>query len=184
MDNDLTLINRFLKGDKESFNSLVKLHKNRVFNTVFSITGAGDIADDVTQDVFIKVYRELSKFKGNSAFTSWLYRIAVNASLDEMRKRKRRIYDSLDEEGAINLPKALIEKGNPAEGMEREEVSIILQKALNRLPEKYRTVLVLKEIDGLSYDDIGNIMKISVNKVKVWIFRAREKFRKQMGGML
>jgi len=181
MEEDFQLLDKFKKGDQHAFESLVRKYKITVFNTIYSIIGNTEEAEDITQEVFLKVYTKAGSFKGKSSFSTWLYRITVNRCVDEIRKRNNKIisYETeFDEEEKLKLKNILASKeADITEELRKKELEDIIQKAMNSLPEKYRIILTLKEIEGLSYNEISQIMKISLAKVKIWLFRARQKLK-------
>ena len=182
---DGDLLEKFKKGDTRAFELILKKYKDRVYNTVYSILGNVREVDDVAQEVFIEAYKSLKSFRGDSAFSTWIYRVAVNKSLDELRKRKRNIFVSYEneiaEEGSLKL-KDVLKSGEEGliEKLQKKEVQEIVQGMIESLPEKYRVVLVLKDIEGLSYREISQAMKVSSSKVSVWLFRAREKLKEKL----
>ncbi|MBA7505930.1 RNA polymerase sigma-H factor [subsurface metagenome] len=181
MEKDFELLAKFKKGDQQAFELLVRKYKTTVFNTIYSIIGNAQEADDIAQEVFLKVYTKADSFKGESSFSTWLYRITVNRCVDELRRRKNKIisYETeFNQEEKLKLKDVLASGENDiTEKLRQEELQDIVQKAMNSLPEKYRIILTLKEIEGLSYKEISQIMKISLAKVKIWLFRARQKLK-------
>ena len=181
MEEDFELLAKFKKGDQQAFESLVRKYKTTVFNTIYSVMGNAQEADDIAQEVFLKVYTKADSFKGESSFSTWLYRITVNRCIDELRRRKNKIisYETeFNQEEKLKLKDVLASRENDiTEKLRQKELQDIIQKAMNSLPEKYRIILTLKEIEGLSYKEISQIMKISLAKVKIWLFRARQKLK-------
>ena len=181
MEEDFELLAKFKKGDQHAFELLVRKYKTTVFNTIYSIMGNAQEADDIAQEVFLKVYTKADSFKGESSFSTWLYRITVNRCVDELRRRKNKIISyeiEFNQEEKLKLKDVLASRENDiTEKLRRKELQDIIQKAMNSLPEKYRIILTLKEIEGLSYKEISQIMKISLAKVKIWLFRARQKLK-------
>jgi RNA polymerase sigma-70 factor (ECF subfamily) len=148
---------------------LVQRHQERVRNLIYSILGYTQVVDDLSQDVFIKVYQSLPKFRYQSSFATWLYRVTVNRCRDEIRRSKVRRMFRLD---------ALHEREHPVEfeSTERTERVLIneaLNNALRQLSESHRTVILLKEIEGLSYEEIANVLQCGVGTVKSRLARAR-----------
>ncbi len=184
MEEDFELLTRFKKGDQHAFELLVRKYKTTVFNTIYSIIGNTQEADDIAQEVFLKVYTRAGSFKGKSSFSTWLYRITVNKCVDELRKRNDKIisYETeFNEEEKLKLKDVLASRENDStQELIRKELQDIIQKAMNSLSEKYRIILTLKEIEGLSYNEISRIMKISLAKVKIWLFRARQKLKEKL----
>jgi RNA polymerase sigma-70 factor (ECF subfamily) len=191
------LLSRFVNGEREAFDEIVRNHKDKVFDTIYSIIGRDSEADDVAQEVFLKVYTKARGFRGGSSLATWIYRITVNACLDHLRKKKRSAEASreLAESGQAfrssfaqeasakdNSSPAAAGQGNglkPSYG-DNPGIDDAIQKALDSLPAKYRAIITLKEIDGLSYKEIAHAMKISMDKVKVWLFRARGHLREEL----
>ncbi len=179
MEEDRELIQRFKDGDKSSFEKLVKKYEAKVFNTIYSLIGDSMEADDIAQEVFMKVYQRLEGFNFESKFTTWLYRITVNTSLDHMRKRKTKVV-SLDSEDGKRIKELLYLSIDPSEALERRELQEMIQMLLNSISPKYRTVLVLKEIEGLSYKEISKAIGCSIGTVESRLFRARAELRRRL----
>ena len=143
---------------------LVKKYENLVTNVVYGLTGNRHDAEDLAQDVFMKVYHNINSFKGESKFSSWLYRVTVNSAYDALRRNKHKPV-SLDE----------FENFDIADTKERGDLLAkeLIQQALTKIPYEYRVTLVLKEIEGLSYQEIAESLKISIGTVESRIFRGR-----------
>jgi RNA polymerase sigma-70 factor (ECF subfamily) len=166
---DERLIRDFLDGKSDAFMHLVQRHQERVRNLIYSILGYTQIVDDLTQDVFIKVYQSLPKFRHQSSFATWLYRVTVNRCRDEMRRSKVRRMFRLD---------TLHEREHPVEteSTERTERILIdeaLKSALQQLSESHRTVILLKEVEGLTYEEIAQVLQCGAGTVKSRLARAR-----------
>lgn len=169
LDDDFSLINRFIEGDESAFKTLLVRHKEKVRNIIYLNLNASDAADDVAQDVFITVYRNLKNFRFESQFTTWLYRITINKCRDHLRKAKIRnifspIKDSEEELGYTP-------------DVENSDITRIVRDAIKMLPDKLRIPLTLKDIEGLSYQEIAESMECEIGTVKSRIFRAREGLR-------
>jgi len=181
---DSKLLEEFLKGDEQAFESLVCKYKTVVYGTIHSIVGNIQDAEDVSQEVFLNIYKTLNSFRGQSSLSSWIYRIAVNKSIDNVRKKKNKaisLETELDNDEKLKLLDVLSSKeDSDLVVLEKTEFQKTVSKVMNSLPEKFRVILTLKELEGLSYDEISKIMNISVNKVKVWLFRARKKLKKDL----
>jgi RNA polymerase sigma-70 factor (ECF subfamily) len=176
------LIRRSQAGDGEAFGVLVERYKSKVFSLVYGFTRDRTVADDLAQEVFIKAYYSLPKFKSESGFGTWLYRVAVNHVKDYLRKSKGRQKDiSLEDAGeqALTAQNASPEEKRLEEGRRR-----IVQDALARLPEKYRVILTLRDIEGLSYDELSGVLKLSPGTVDSRLHRARRKLREKLTGRL
>ncbi len=169
LDDDFSLIKRFIEGDESTFNTLVQRHKEKVRNIIYLTIGNHDLVDDVAQEVFLTIYKNLNNFRFESQFTTWLYRITVNKCKDHLRKMKIRnifspIKDSEEELGYSPTP-------------EDSDIKEIVQNAISKLPDKLRVPLLLKDIEGLSYQEIAESVQCEIGTVKSRIFRAREGLR-------
>lgn len=176
------LIERSQAGDGEAFGLLVERYKGKVFSLAYGFTRDRALADDLAQEIFIKAYLSLSKFKAMSGFGTWLYRVAVNHIKDYLRKNKKRLREiSLEEAG--DRVHASADFG-PEELSLREQRREVIQAALDGLPDKYRIILTLRDIDGLSYEDISRILGLSPGTVDSRLHRARRKLREKLAGRL
>jgi len=171
MDEDYIFIKQFIDGDEKGFQMLVKKYQNRILNIVYSILGQDRESEDITQEVFIKVYKNLGSFKANSQFSTWLYRIAVNTTYDLLRKRKHFIIKN-------NVPEALeIKADKPQDILIKREKEEQIRKALEKLPFKYRLAVILKDIDGLPYIEIAKVLGCSIGTVESRLYRGRQLLR-------
>jgi RNA polymerase sigma-70 factor (ECF subfamily) len=169
LDDDFSLIKRFMDGDESAFKDLILRHKEKVRNIIYLNLSNSEAADDVAQDVFITVYKNLKNFRFESQFTTWLYRITINKCKDQLRKVKiRSIFSPIkeSEEQIGYLP-----------NHENSDIANIVQEAISRLPDKLRIPLVLKDMEGLSYQEIAESVQCEIGTVKSRIFRAREGLR-------
>jgi RNA polymerase sigma-70 factor, ECF subfamily len=166
LDDDFSLIKRFIDGEESVFRLIVQRHKEKVRNIVYLTLNSNDYVDDIAQEVFITVYKNLNQFKFQSQFTTWLYRITVNKCKDHIRKMKiRKIFSPIkdvDREAGYNIS---VEESNTAE---------LVQEAIKKLPDKLRVPLLLKDIEGFSYQEIAETVECEIGTVKSRIFRARE----------
>jgi len=174
---DEALITAFQSGDLNVYRFLVERYQERIRNLLFSIFHDRDFVDDLAQEVFIKAYKALPYFRFEASFYTWLYRIAVNKSRDELRKKKARrffSFQTLDEgiEKELNLRLSV--------APENRDTQEIVALGLQTLPEKFRTAVVLKDIEGLSYDEIAEVMQCELGTVKSRISRARAMLRKAL----
>jgi len=178
MSEEAILLDGALAGSVQAFEKLVSLYSKSIYNYCYRMTGNKEDAEDVTQEVFIKAYRSLHWFKRNSRFSTWLYRIAYNACID-LHRRKRFVYIPI----ASDMGDSDKVKEIASEGPSLEEVVLsnerkhLVQSAIAKLPPKYRTVILLREIEGLSYDEIAGVLNIPLGTVKSYISRAREELR-------
>jgi len=180
---DLEIIDNIKKGDKNAFKALVENHQALVLNTCRGFLHNEDDALDVAQDVFIEAYRSIKKFRGDSRISTWLYRIAVNKSLNFIRKNKKhRLLNSIDVmykrggkhiENASNLEL-------PDTEFERRERSDVLNKAIDELPKKQKTAFVLNKYDKLSYKEISDVMNKSISSVESLLFRAKKNLQEKL----
>ena len=181
MDEDLKLIEAFKHGDQQAFTALVTKYSNKVFGRIYSIMDDANQADDIAQEVFLNVFYSLNSFRGKSSFSTWLYRITVNECLQALRKRKNKVFSietALNENEHLKLQDILRSNEENAENkLLREERERLAMKLLKALPDRFRVVLTLRKMENLSYKDIAENMGISVNTVKVWLFRARMKLK-------
>ncbi len=169
---DTELITRFNRGEVSAFEELVRRYQDRIFNLCRYMVVDDDEARDAAQDAFIKACGALKSYRPQAGFYTWLYRIAVNTCLD-YRKRLR-IKPAEDEEIIENLPSS---DPSPEQLCESRETGRLIQAALGKLHEKLRTAIVLRELEGLSYEEIADVLDTSVGTVKSRISRAREELR-------
>lgn len=169
IDDDYSIIRQFVDGDKSAFQILVKRHKEKVRNIIYITMNNSALVDDIAQDVFITVYRNLKHFRYESQFTTWLYRITVNRCKDYLRKMNVRKIFSPIEEGS-ELPEYSIP-------VENNDISRIVMDAISKLPVKLRMPLILKDIEGFSYQEISESLNCEMGTVKSRIFRGREKLK-------
>jgi RNA polymerase sigma-70 factor (ECF subfamily) len=169
IDDDYSIIRQFVDGDKSVFQILVKRHKEKVRNIIYITMNNSSLVDDIAQDVFITVYRNLKHFRFESQFTTWLYRITVNRCKDYLRKMNvRKIFFPIEEGSEVS------EYPTP---IEDNDVSKIVMDAISKLPVKLRMPLILKDIEGFSYQEISETLKCEMGTVKSRIFRGREKLK-------
>jgi RNA polymerase sigma-70 factor (ECF subfamily) len=172
------LILRSQAGDGEAFGILIERYKGKVFSLAYGFTRDRAAADDLAQEVFIKAYFSLPRFKARSEFGTWLYRIAVNHAKDYLRKNRSRLRDmSIEDIGEQRL--AAADKSQEDVRSEEERRALVLA-ALERLPEKYRVILTLRDIEGMSYEDITRILGLSPGTVDSRLHRARLKLRQKL----
>ncbi|MGV3347045.1 RNA polymerase sigma factor RpoE [Enterobacteriaceae bacterium LUAb1] len=173
---DQILVERVQKGDQNAFNLLVVRYQHKVASLVSRYVPSGDVPD-VMQESFIKAYRALTSFRGDSAFYTWLYRIAVNTAKNYLVAQGRRPPSSdVDTSNAESFENtnALKEMSNPENLMLSDELKQIVFRTIESLPEDLRIAIMLRELDGLSYEEIASIMDCPVGTVRSRIFRARE----------
>ena len=177
---DLDLVQRVKNGDKEAFNLLVLKYQRKVGRLVRRLVSNSDEADDVVQDAFIKAYRALPQFRGDSAFYTWLYRIAVNTAKNHLVSRGKRpisLSELTSNEGddeSFEVPVVTIDNNTPEAELMSRQIAEAVNRAVSALPEELQTALSLREIDGLSYEEIAEAMNCPIGTVRSRIFRALE----------
>lgn len=180
---DSNLVSEFRAGDQASFLELLNRYTQKVHNLAMRITRSPEDAEEVLQDVFVTVYKKIDKFEGKSAFSSWLYRITVNTSFMKLRKRRQNHVSSL-EEMTPTIKESWV--GDRSENCDvnficsKHELRAELEQAISRLPEEYRVIFVLRDIDGLSNQEVGGILRLSVPAVKSRLHRSRLMLRKRL----
>ncbi len=159
-------IERLKKGDEDAYREFMALYKDTVYRIIYSFSGMAPEIDDIAQEVFIAVFRKIHKFRGNSSLSTWLYRVTINKCKDYLRKRRT---------DTVELTDSII-SGRP------DVLDTLLNKArakalLSSLSEKFRSVVILREIEALSYNEIAATLKIPLGRVKIMLWRARKKMK-------
>lgn len=186
-ENDQQLVQRVQKGDKSAFDLLVLKYQHRVLKLVGRFVSDAAEAEDVAQEAFIKAYRALPAFRGDSAFYTWLYRIAINTAKNTLVSNRRRPVDfDLDMQDPDQYERhARLKEADTPEGvLLTDEIREVVEHALEQLPEDLRTAIVLRELEGLSYEEIAEAMDCPVGTVRSRIFRAREAIDKKLKPLL
>ncbi len=186
-ENDQQLVERVQAGDQSAFNLLVLKYQHRVLKLVGRFVSDPSEAQDVAQEACLKAYRALGSFRGESAFYTWLYRIAINTAKNALVAQRRRPVDfDLDAQDpeAFERQAKLKESDTPVGVLLTEEIRQVVEKAMEQLPEDLRTAIVLRELDGLSYEEIAEAMDCPVGTVRSRIFRAREAIDKKLKPLL
>jgi len=174
------LLENAIQGDVDSFEKLIKTYNRYVYNIAYRMMGNEEDAKDMSQEALIKAYRNIGNFKMESSFSTWLYRIVINACKDELRKRKEATY-SLDEtyDGNDNLKYEISDQeSDPILVYEKVELKANIESALNQLSDDGKSVVVLKDILGYSYDEIGEILQIPIGTVRSRLNRSRLALKK------
>ena len=185
-DTDQQLVQRAQRGDLRAFDLLVLKYQGRIAALISRyVSDAGEV-EDVTQEAFIKAYRALGKFRGDSAFYTWLYRIAANAAKNHLVAKGRRPGADATIEDAEGYDEGglLSESASPEALAMGEELAEVVESALNELPDELKAALILREFDGLSYDDIADVLGCPVGTVRSRIFRAREAIDQRVKGQI
>lgn len=172
------------KGDMQAFETLIVKHEKIVYNIAFRMFGASEDVKDISQEVFLKVYRNLQHFDEKSAFSTWMYRIAMNTCIDEMRKRKGKQTYSLEEEledTEGSYQKQFADDGEtPEQSIMRKETQSEILKALDTLSEEHKIAIILRDIRGFSYEEIAEMTDTTLGTVKSRISRARLQLKEEI----
>ncbi|HUN64684.1 MAG TPA: sigma-70 family RNA polymerase sigma factor [Bacteroidota bacterium] len=174
---DSVLIHEALRGNQAAYKQLLKKYHDAIFNVIFRIVHDRDQVEDLTQEVFVKAFGSLKNFNEEYAFSTWLYKIATNSSIDYIRKRKLETF-SIDKPIAMEesdyryeLPDTTYQ---PDKTIIQKQRNLLIDEAINQLPEKYRRVIILRHTEERDYAEIAKILKLPIGTVKAHIFRARE----------
>ena len=184
---DEILVERVKRGDRKAFDALVLKYQGRILNLISRFVHDPSDAGDVAQEAFIKAYRALPKFRGDSAFYTWIYRIAVNTAKNYLATRARQPFDTasdFDEMEQIGHSDTLKEQTTPERLLLTGELQETIIRAIEGLPADLRSAITLREIDGMSYEEIASVMACPVGTVRSRIFRAREAVDKQLKPLL
>lgn len=186
-EEDRAFIARAQQGDREAFRRLVERHQRRAFAIALSLVRDENDARELVQDAFLRVYKGLGAFQGGSSFFTWLYRIITNLSIDLIRKPGRQLVElepsRVDSEDAADTPFPLVahmEGSDPSESVRRGEIAIRVQAALDALPPYHRGVIVMREIEGLSYEEMAQAMNVSKGTIMSRLFHARQKLQRAL----
>ncbi|WP_051534222.1 RNA polymerase sigma factor [Desulfitibacter alkalitolerans] len=171
---DLELcVDKILAGEKEYFNVLVKHLQVQIYSLAVKMTGDREEAKDLTQEIFLKVYKSFATYDKSAKITTWIYKIATNTCIDYLRKKKELLM--IEEEQEIQVENRFYSL--PDRALESKELKQLIHSKINLLPESYRMVVILKYINELTFEEIADILKQPVNTVKTKLYRAREKLR-------
>jgi len=184
---DKELVKRVQKGEKGAFDILVLKYEHKIVNLVMRYVRDPELSLDITQEAFIKAYRALPRFRGDSAFYTWLYRIAVNTAKNHLAAQRRRPKDielDLQDPEQYGLHAKLKETDTPEAVALSEELQETLERAIAALPDDLRQAIVLRELDGMSYEEIAQTMDCPVGTVRSRIFRARDAIGKKVGTLV
>jgi RNA polymerase sigma-70 factor (ECF subfamily) len=184
----MSLANNIFKHKKDkvesiNFDELVDQYQNKIYNIAFRMVGNTEDAMDITQEVFIKIFRTIKSFKGKASLSTWIYRIAVNTCLDQLRKRKNVKVSYMEDtkaETQLPLNDIYMNKENPEKLYERSELRKVIQKTILSLSDDHRTVIILRDINGFTYEEIADILKCPMGTVKSKLCRARNELRRKL----
>lgn len=186
---DRTLVARFKEGDESAFDTLVDKYASRAYQIAYGVLGSKEDSEEVAQDVFIRIHRALNNFRGDSEFTTWMYRIAMNLARNKYRWNKCRgakchisvnapLDGDSDDDRKLDLPDSRLP---PDKKSEYTELDSDLQTELEKLPEVYKQALIMRNVDDMSYEDIAAAMNCKLGTVKSRIARARDELKKRLG---
>jgi len=183
---DKKLVKRVQRGDKGAFDLLVLKYQHKIVNLVMRYVRDPELALDITQEAFIKAYRALPRFRGDSAFYTWMYRIAVNTAKNHLAAQRRRPMNvelDLQDPDQYDLHAKLKETDTPEAVTLSNELKETVERAIAALPEDLRTAIILRELEGMSYEEIAQTMECPVGTVRSRIFRARDAISKKIGSL-
>ena len=184
---DKQLVQRVQRGDRRAFDLLVLKYQHKIVNLVMRYVRDPELAQDITQEAFIKAYRALPRFRGDSAFYTWMYRIAVNTAKNHLAAQRRRPMDvelDLQDPEQYDLHAKLKETDTPEGVTLSNELKKSVELAIAALPEDLRTAIILRELEGMSYEEIAQTMECPVGTVRSRIFRARDAISKKVGSLI
>ena len=184
---DKKLVERVQKGDKGAFDLLVLKYQHKIVNLIMRYVRDPELSLDIAQEAFIKAYRALPRFRGDSAFYTWMYRIAVNTAKNHLAAQRRRPMDielDLQDPEQYDLHAKLKETDTPEGVALGNELKETVERAIAALPEDLRTAIVLRELEGMSYEEIAQTMDCPVGTVRSRIFRARDAIGKKVGSLI
>lgn len=178
---DAELVGAVLKGDQTSYRVIVDRYQGRVYAVIYGMVRNQEDARDLTQETFVRAYQNLSRFRVESGFYTWLYRIAMNTTIDHLRRQKKRAHEAFEDGVATRETGGVMSDGvhmdGPGKSLERKRLHARLLSALDELPEDQRQVIVLREVDGLSYKEISEVLEIPEGTVMSRLFYARKKLQ-------
>jgi RNA polymerase sigma-70 factor (ECF subfamily) len=177
------LVERLKQGDEAAFKAIVETWQGMVYNTALGIVQNAEDAEDIAQEVFVQVFQSIGSFKGESKFSTWLYRITVTKSLDHERKKKRKkrfafIRSIFGEENELQIQPP--DFNHPGVALDKKENAAVLFRAISELPENQRVAFTLNKVEGLSYQEVSEIMKTTVSSVESLMHRAKNNLRKKL----
>ncbi len=186
--NEQVLVDRFCGGDHTAFHELVGQYKKKIYFLAYDITGDHQEAEDISQEVFIKMFRSLKNFRRDAKMSSWLYQITVNASIDSLRKKSSKPKRSIDEFEQISIQEQLlggtVQSLDPQRSAEFSQIQNHISKALQKISPKERTVFVMRHYNDLKLNEIAEILNVTIGTVKSLLFRAIKKLRKELSSYM
>jgi RNA polymerase sigma-70 factor, ECF subfamily len=184
-EEDRALVERAQEGDRLAFRQLVERHQRRAFAIAIGLVRDENDAREIVQEAFLRVYRSIDRFEGGSSFFTWLYRIVTNLSIDHMRKPARREAELFDnpqvaDEGDVFTFVARIDGADPLDVVRRRQLALRIQAALDELPAYHRSVIIMREVEGMSYQEMAEAMQVSKGTIMSRLFHARQKLQKAL----
>lgn len=183
-DDDQRLVAASLAGDPDAFGHLVRLTQDRLYSTLFRISGSAEDARDLLQDTLLRAYENLDRFHGESSFYTWVYRIAINLAISEKRRRKAGWGRMAQADVDRVEPSSDVTRTDPTLPLERAEQDARIQHALDQLHADHRLVVVMRDIDGMRYDEIANVLKVPIGTVRSRLHRGRAELRQRLDFLL
>lgn len=180
---DTELLKSFRNGCTGSYEELIQRYNSKVFSLAYRLTRNADDAEEVLQDVFVTVYRKIAGFEGKASFSSWIYRVTVNAALMKLRKRRQNRSVGIEDILPDYRNSALLKGAQTQEAdnlLERAQLSEALEEAIAKLPDEYRPVFVLRDVDGLTSKEVGKILELTIPAVKSRLHRSRLMLRRRL----
>lgn len=181
---DEMLFSQVQRGDINAFDGIVIRYKTRLYNCVYRMVHQSEVAEDLVQETFLRVYKNRNNYQATSNFSTWIYTIALNLARSELRKRKRRQFFSLNTASHEDSTTEGFDLPDPSAGpdthLEQSELGRAIQRAIDHLPVKYRTVIVLRDIEELSYEQISNILECPTGTIKSRVNRARLRLQEML----
>jgi len=182
LTNETELIEKLKHGDETAFKAIVEQWQDMVYNTILGIVQNETEAEDLAQDVFIKVFEKISTFKGDSKFSTWLYRIATTTALDHLRSKKRKKRSGFLQalSGSSDEKEQIPDFHHPGVSLDNKERATVLFKAIEALPDSQKAAYTLHKLEGLSYRDVSEVLNTTVSAVESLMSRANQNLRKQL----
>jgi RNA polymerase sigma-70 factor (ECF subfamily) len=181
---EMALVERAASGDKDAYRILVEKYQNRVYSLILSIVGGREDAEDIVQESFVKAYLSLKNFRGESSFYTWIYRVAYNMAIDFRRRVSRRngvvTEPRLNDQNESVQVEGVAQDGDPEKSAERKQLAATLDEAMAQLSEEHRAVIVLREIEGMSYAEIADVLGVSQGTVMSRIHYAKKHLQKAL----
>ena len=180
--NNKDFIQKLKDGDENTWRELIDTLKDKMYKTAFSFVASYDDAEDIVQDVFVEVHKNINNFRADSSISTWIYRITVNKSLNFLKKNKKTIQSSLVSETEIENNNYSAKIHTPSSILQQKETRKMIYQAIGKLPERQAMVFVMHKIDGRSYKEISEILEISVSSVESLMHRAKRSLQKKLIG--